>query len=79
MHIESICSGAATYINVRSYLCSNDSTQAYDLTNTLQTVAFQGISARIHATVMGGDCPRELLAIILSGGVPDRVYMGREI
>ncbi|KAJ7312453.1 hypothetical protein DFH08DRAFT_1087633 [Mycena albidolilacea] len=56
MRIESICSGAATYINIRSYLCSNDSTQAYDLAYTLQTVAFQGIAARIHATVMGGDC-----------------------
>jgi hypothetical protein len=68
MRIESICSGAATYINIRSYLCSNDSTPAYDLLYTLHMVAFQGIAARIHATVMGGVCPRELLAIILSVG-----------
>jgi hypothetical protein len=53
MRIESICSGAVTYINIGSYLCSNDSAPAYDLSYTLQTVAFQGIAARIHATVMG--------------------------
>jgi hypothetical protein len=59
MRLEGICNGRATYIDVISYLCSNDSMAAYDIWYALHMYSFQGMAASLGATVMAGDCPRE--------------------
>ncbi|KAJ7816091.1 hypothetical protein B0H14DRAFT_2845416 [Mycena olivaceomarginata] len=57
MRFEGICSGKATYIDVITYLCSNDSIAVYDATYTAHMVSFQGLATSVGATVMAGDCP----------------------
>ncbi|KAJ7245971.1 hypothetical protein C8J57DRAFT_1476237 [Mycena rebaudengoi] len=54
---QSICSGKATYIDVITYLCSDDQTAAYDLFYNIHTTAFQNLAAIIRTTVLAGDCP----------------------
>ncbi|KAF8216918.1 hypothetical protein K438DRAFT_1953805 [Mycena galopus ATCC 62051] len=61
MRLESICDGSATYIDLITYLCSNDSTAAYDLWYTIHMSTFQTMAAKIGAPVLAGDCPREPL------------------
>ncbi|KAJ6566019.1 hypothetical protein B0H19DRAFT_1257310 [Mycena capillaripes] len=58
MRFESICNGKATYIDLISYLCSNDSTAAYALLYSFHMSAFQEMAESIGATVLAGDCPR---------------------
>ncbi|KAJ6527754.1 hypothetical protein B0H19DRAFT_1275108 [Mycena capillaripes] len=52
-----ICSGKATYIDVLTYLCSDDQTAAYDLFYNIHTTGFQNLAAIIGMTVLAGDCP----------------------
>ncbi|KAJ7828259.1 hypothetical protein B0H14DRAFT_3873374 [Mycena olivaceomarginata] len=59
MRLEGICNGRATYIDIISYLCSNDSIAAYDIWYALHMYSFQGMAASLGATVMAGDCPSE--------------------
>ncbi|KAJ7271209.1 hypothetical protein C8J57DRAFT_1468328 [Mycena rebaudengoi] len=54
---QSICSGKATYIDVLTYLCSDDQTAAYDLFYNIHTTAFQNLAGIIGTTVLAGDCP----------------------
>jgi hypothetical protein len=63
MRFEGICSGKATYIDVITYLCSNDSIAVYDATYTAHMVSFQGLATSVGATVMAGDCPCEWLVV----------------
>ncbi|KAJ7816081.1 hypothetical protein B0H14DRAFT_3475601 [Mycena olivaceomarginata] len=63
MRFEGICSGKATYIDVITYLCSNDSIAVYDATYTAHMVSFQGLATSVGATVMARDCPCEWLVV----------------
>ncbi|KAJ6563277.1 hypothetical protein DFH09DRAFT_920304 [Mycena vulgaris] len=54
---ESICSGTATYIDIHTYLCSDNPTVTYSLLYTLHMVTFQDLAQSANATVLGGDCP----------------------
>ncbi|KAJ7849282.1 hypothetical protein B0H13DRAFT_2361302 [Mycena leptocephala] len=54
---QSICSGKATYIDVLTYLCSDDQTATYDLFYNIHTTAFQNLAVTIGTTVLAGDCP----------------------
>ncbi|KAJ6570528.1 hypothetical protein DFH09DRAFT_1362658 [Mycena vulgaris] len=56
IRFQSICGGKATYIDVISYLCSDDQTAAYNLTYTDHMVYFETLAANIGATVLAGDC-----------------------
>ncbi|KAJ7698974.1 hypothetical protein B0H17DRAFT_1129519 [Mycena rosella] len=54
---ESICGGKATYIDIITYVCSDDQIAAYNVWYTLHMSAFQGLAATLGATVLAGDCP----------------------
>ncbi|KAJ7483817.1 hypothetical protein B0H11DRAFT_1723231 [Mycena galericulata] len=54
---ESICSGTATYIDIITYLCSDNPKVVYSLLYTLHMVTFQDLAQSANATVLGGDCP----------------------
>ncbi|KAJ7509769.1 hypothetical protein B0H11DRAFT_1901158 [Mycena galericulata] len=58
MRFESICGGRATYIDLITYICSEDQATAYDVWYTLHMVTFEGLAAKIGALVLPGDCPR---------------------
>ncbi|KAJ6521222.1 hypothetical protein B0H19DRAFT_1277758 [Mycena capillaripes] len=55
--LEAFISGKATYIDVLTYLCSDDQTAAYDLFYNIHTTGFQNLAAIIGMTVLAGDCP----------------------
>ncbi|KAJ6581973.1 hypothetical protein B0H19DRAFT_1252127 [Mycena capillaripes] len=59
MRFESICGGKATYIDIISYLCTDDQTRAYTLQYTVHDVTFGGLAANIGATILAGDCPQD--------------------
>ncbi|KAF8216927.1 hypothetical protein K438DRAFT_1798032, partial [Mycena galopus ATCC 62051] len=59
MRFESICDGSATYIDLITYLCSNDSTAAYDLWYTTHMSTFETLAAKLGAPVLAGDCPQK--------------------
>ncbi|KAJ6481275.1 hypothetical protein C8R47DRAFT_1197822 [Mycena vitilis] len=59
MRFESICGGTATYIDIISYLCSDDQAAAYNLIYGLHMSTFPGVFAGMGATVMAGDCPQD--------------------
>ncbi|KAJ7682540.1 hypothetical protein DFH06DRAFT_1389286 [Mycena polygramma] len=56
---ESICSGKATYIDIITYLCSDDPVGAYSLLYTLHMVTFQDLAQSANASVLAGDCQRQ--------------------
>ncbi|KAF8216920.1 hypothetical protein K438DRAFT_1704054 [Mycena galopus ATCC 62051] len=70
MRLESICDGSATYIDLITYLCSNDSAAAYDLWYTTHMSTFETMAAKLGAPVLAGDCPlvspRQTLQTFLS-------------
>ncbi|KAJ7359957.1 hypothetical protein DFH08DRAFT_801713 [Mycena albidolilacea] len=77
---EGICSGKATYIDVITYLCSNDSIAVYDATYTTHTVSFQGLATSVGATVLAGDWPHRNLntyRLLSTGGMnfPDQLFI----
>ncbi|KAJ7066345.1 hypothetical protein C8F01DRAFT_1218460 [Mycena amicta] len=57
MRLQSICSGAATYIDLISWFCSDNQVGAYDIWYTTHLESFGAIKAKIGAMVMAGDCP----------------------
>ncbi|KAJ7742886.1 hypothetical protein B0H16DRAFT_1693711 [Mycena metata] len=57
MRFESICAGRAIYIDLISYLCSNDSVAAYNIFRLEYEITFSTLAAEVGATVMAGDCP----------------------
>ncbi|KAJ7918669.1 hypothetical protein B0H13DRAFT_2435201 [Mycena leptocephala] len=57
MRFESICGGKATYIDLLSYMCSNDQVAAYNLWYLDHMSTFEGMAANLGATVLAGDCP----------------------
>ncbi|KAF8216921.1 hypothetical protein K438DRAFT_1658439, partial [Mycena galopus ATCC 62051] len=59
MRLESICDGSATYIDIITYMCSNDTTAAYDLFYTLHMSTFPTMAAKLGAPVLAGDCPQK--------------------
>ncbi|KAJ6510549.1 hypothetical protein C8R45DRAFT_392018 [Mycena sanguinolenta] len=59
MRFESICGGKATYIDVITYVCSDNQPSAYTVWSTLHTSTFDGLAATLGATILAGDCPQE--------------------
>jgi hypothetical protein len=57
MRFESICGGKATYIDLLSYMCSNDQVAAYNLWYLDHMSTFEGMAANLGATVLAGDYP----------------------
>ncbi|KAJ7870519.1 hypothetical protein B0H13DRAFT_2061679, partial [Mycena leptocephala] len=60
---ESICSGEATYIDLITYLCSDDQTAAYGLFYNVHMTTLQNLASTIGTTVLAGDCPANFLAM----------------
>nr|GAT56994.1 predicted protein [Mycena chlorophos] len=56
MRLQSVCGGKATYIDLITWLCSDDQAAAYDIWNSAHLVSFSGIAGSVGATVMPGDC-----------------------
>ncbi|KAJ6549036.1 hypothetical protein DFH09DRAFT_1039512 [Mycena vulgaris] len=54
---ESICGGEATYIDLITYLCTDDQPAAYGFFYNVHMTTFQNLAARIGTTVLAGDCP----------------------
>ncbi|KAJ6534601.1 hypothetical protein DFH09DRAFT_1284116 [Mycena vulgaris] len=54
---ESICGGRATYINLITYLCSDDPPAAYSLFYTVHMETVQRLARTVGAKVLAGDCP----------------------
>ncbi|KAJ7650921.1 hypothetical protein FB45DRAFT_859578 [Roridomyces roridus] len=54
---ESICSGAGVYIDIHTYICSDNPPLAYDLLYSLHMVTFQQLALNASALVLAGDCP----------------------
>ncbi|KAF7370286.1 hypothetical protein MSAN_00659900 [Mycena sanguinolenta] len=59
MRFESICGGKATYIDLLSYVCSDNQPLTYTVWSTLHTSSFDGLAQSFGATVLAGDCPQE--------------------
>ncbi|KAJ6456105.1 hypothetical protein C8R45DRAFT_1187003 [Mycena sanguinolenta] len=57
IRFESICGGKATYIDVITYICSDNQPLAYTVWSTLHTSTFDGLAATLGATILAGDCP----------------------
>ncbi|KAF7349929.1 hypothetical protein MVEN_01293600 [Mycena venus] len=57
MRIESICDGQATYIDLITYMCSDNQTLGYSSWYNLHMVTFEVLAANVSALVMAGDCP----------------------
>ncbi|KAF7308290.1 hypothetical protein HMN09_00677000 [Mycena chlorophos] len=55
MRLQSVCGGKATYIDLITWLCSDDQV-ACDIWNAAHLVSFSGIAGSVGATVMPGDC-----------------------
>ncbi|KAJ7181042.1 hypothetical protein C8R46DRAFT_1187277 [Mycena filopes] len=68
MRFESICAGRATYIDLITYVCSNDTAGAYQLWYTEHMVTFPALAAGFGATVMAGDCPRIIFGVTATCG-----------
>ncbi|KAF7356275.1 hypothetical protein MVEN_00959300 [Mycena venus] len=51
MRLKSICNGQATYIDFITYLCSNESTAAYDVWYTAHMFALQEVTAGLGAKI----------------------------
>ncbi|KAJ7711453.1 hypothetical protein B0H16DRAFT_1745192 [Mycena metata] len=56
MRFESICAGRATYIDLLTYICSNDTATAYKVWYTAHMFVFPALAADLGATVLAGDC-----------------------
>ncbi|KAJ7250353.1 hypothetical protein C8J57DRAFT_1667967 [Mycena rebaudengoi] len=56
---QSICGGRATYIDVLTYMCSDNPRAAYDLWYRVHQTTFDTLSARFGVNVFMGNCPRE--------------------
>ncbi|KAJ7086791.1 hypothetical protein B0H15DRAFT_734943, partial [Mycena belliarum] len=56
LRVLSICSGAATYVDFVTYLCTNNPVHAYDLLETdLHQLTMAAVAQQANATVMSGD------------------------
>ncbi|KAF7370288.1 hypothetical protein MSAN_00660100 [Mycena sanguinolenta] len=54
MRFESICGGKATYIDVLTYVCSDNQPLAYSAWSKLHTSTFDGLAMTFGATVLAG-------------------------
>ncbi|KAF7370290.1 hypothetical protein MSAN_00660300 [Mycena sanguinolenta] len=57
IRFESICGGKATYIDVLTYVCSDNQPLAYSLWSMIHTSTFDGLAMSFGATILAGDCP----------------------
>ncbi|KAJ7117581.1 hypothetical protein C8R44DRAFT_791042 [Mycena epipterygia] len=62
LRFMSICGGRATFIDVNTYLCSDDQIAAHDVWYSTHMTTFKGLAVKVGATVLAGDCPRAWLA-----------------